>query len=206
MASRDELTIHTEAELEWWRPLIQWFLCLPHLLYVGVLTIGSLLVGIATGVAVLVTGRVPGPAARFQALCLRERVRCFSYFFVLRRSRPPYATAFDFIDPGDDSMVSVSLAVPERLPRTTVVVRPLVLIPHALALVPLAVVLDVCYPLWMAVAAAGRGWPAGTADFLVRVERWVGAVLRYGLLVTDQRPAFGLSSYAEPLTTQLNTA
>lgn len=202
MASRDELTISTEMEVAWWRPLVQWFLCLPHLLYVGVLTIGSLVVGIATAVAVLVAGRVPARAARFQALYLRERVRCYSYFWVLRTSRPPYPTAFDLIDPGDDPMVSVSLDVPERLSRTAVLVRPFVLVPHALVLVALAVVLDVCYPLWMAVAAAGRGWPAGTADFLVRVERWVGAVLRYGLLVTDQRPALGLGSYAEPVAAQ----
>ena len=192
MATADVLEIRTDPQLEWWRPLVQWFLCLPHLLYLGALTVLAVGAAVATATSVLATRRVPWRLGAFQVLYLRERARCFSCFWVLRTSVPPYATAATADDPGDDPMVTVSLDVPRRIPRSALVLRPLVVLPHLLVMAPIAVVLDVCYPLWMLVAAVNRGWTPGTAAFLVRVERSVVAVLAYVLLVSDERPAFGV--------------
>lgn len=191
MATADVLEIRTHPQLEWWRPLMQWFLCLPHLLYLGALTVLAFGAAVGVAAAVLATGRVPRRLGAFQVMYLRVRARCFSCFWVLRTSVPPYATTATATDPGDDPMVIVSLDVPERLPRTAVLTRPLVVLPHLLVLAPIGIVLDVCYPVWMLVAAVNRGWTPGTAAFLVRVERWVVAALGYALLVTDQRPVFG---------------
>lgn len=193
LGTTDRLEIRIDPQLEWWRPLVQWFLCLPHLLYVGVLTV--LAFGAAVGVAasVLATGRVPRRLGAFQVMYLRERARCFSCFWVLRTSVPPYATGLTTtVDPGDDPMVTVSLDVPERLPRTAALTRPLAVLPHLLVLAPIGIVLDVCYPVWMLVAAVNRGWTPGTAAFLVRAEGWVVAAVGYAFLVTDRRPGFGV--------------
>jgi hypothetical protein len=69
------------------------------------------------------------------------------------------------------------------------------LLPHAIVLVPLAAILDACYPVWVALAATGRGWPDGVESFLVRTERWASAVLAYAFFVTNDRPAWGLAAF-----------
>ena len=187
--------IDVEPEVAWWRPLVHIALCVPHLIVTGVLSAASGAVAIAIGVALLVSGRVPRTLALFQVMTLRERVRCYSYFFVLRTSHPPFNFALADRDPGDDPMTSFSVVIPERMSRLSLFTRTLTLLPHALVLLPIGVIMDACYPVWMVLAAMNRGWPPSLARSLVAIERWVAAVFLYGLLVTDEAPAFGLRAY-----------
>lgn len=189
--------IDVDSPVEWWRPLVHWLLCAPHLLYTGVLAAASVAVALPMGVVVLATGRVPQRMAGFQVLTLRERARCYSHFFVLRRSLPPLATAAAFDDPGDDPMVEVSVTPPASAARWSLLLRPFVVLPHLLVLVPIGIVMDLCYPVWMVLAAAHRGWPATFERLLIRVERWVLAVAMYALLVSNEPPRFGLAAYDE---------
>lgn len=191
--------IEAQSEMERWRPLVQWFLSIPHLLYTGLLTLASVPVAIAIGLTVAVTGRIPPRLAAFQVLSLRERVRCYSYFFVLRSSHPPYPTAVTADDPGDDPLVTVSVDLPTTASRWSLVVRPLVAIPHVVLLVPIGVVMDACYPVWMALAAANGGWTEGMERTLIRVERWVAALGMYLLYVANEAPRLGLAAYADDL-------
>ena len=193
------MVVRYEPDVAWWRPLVQWFLCVPHLLWTVALSLAAVPATLAIGLAVLVTGRVPGRLAAFQATVLRERVRCYAFFFVLRTSAPPLATRVAATDPGDDPGTTVSLEVPATLPRWSLFVRPFVVLPHVVALLPIGIVMDVCYPLWMTIAAVNGGWPPAFARFLVAVERWVGAVVLYALLATDERPRFGLAAYGHDL-------
>jgi hypothetical protein len=171
------------------------FLCLPHLLYTGALTAASLAAAVCMGILVAVSGRVPARLAAFQALTIRERVRCYSYFFVLRSDCPAYPHTATLADPGGDRLVSVSVVAPPQASRWSLLVRPFVAVPHLVVLVPIGLVMDACYPVWMLIAAANRGWPEGFERFLIRVEKWVGAVLAYLLLVTNEAPRFGLAAY-----------
>ena len=193
------VVLRYEPEVAWWRPLVGWAVSLPGLAWTGVLTVATVPALLATAVAVLVTGRVPARLAAVQVLYLRQRVRVYSTFFALRTSVPPLATRLDATDPGDDPDTTETVAIPATLPRWSAFTRPLVALPHVLALLPIGVVMDVCYPVWMAIAAANRGWPPSFARFLVAVERWVGAVLLYLLLATDERPRFGLAAYGHDL-------
>lgn len=191
--------MHIEAQsaMERWRPLVQWFLCIPHVLYTGLLAGASVIVAVVIGVVLLVTGRIPQRLAAFQVLTLRERVRCYSYFFVLRSSRPPYPTSISAVDPGDDPLVTVTVDTPTTAPRWSLVVRPLLAIPHLVLLLPIGLVMDACYPVWMVLASANGGWPEGMERTLIRVERWVAAVAMYLTYATNEVPRLGLAAYAD---------
>ena len=188
--------METTSSVERWRPLVQWFFCIPHLIYTGVLSVLSVAVALVIGVIVLVTGRVPRTLVRFQVMAIRERIRCFSYFFVLRRPHPPFATRAELRDPGDDPLVEVSAEAPGTASRVSLVARPLICVPHLIALIPVAIVMDLCYPIWMVLASFSGGWPPAFEQLLVRVERWVAAVASYLTYVSDGAPRFGLAAYS----------
>ena len=197
--ARTAVDIRVEPEVAWWRPLVAALVSLPHVLWTGVLSLVAVPVVIAIGVTVLVTGRVPARLAAFQVLVLRERVRAYALFFALRTDRPPLATRIAALDPGDDPGTTVSVDIPATLPRWSLVTRPFVALPHVLALLPIGVVMDLCYPVWMVIAAVNRGWPPPFARLLIAIERWVGAVLLYVLLATDEAPRFGRAAYGHDL-------
>jgi hypothetical protein len=178
-----DISLRIDEELEWWRPLVQWVLCLPHLAVNGVLTILSGVAWIPMAVAVAVTGRVPRRLAAFQVLVLRERARTFGYLFVLRATMPPFT--------GDDPVLRFDVDIAARADRWSPVVRPFVVLPHVLVLLPVGLCLDALYPLWMVLVAANRGWPGGMARALGAIERWVVEIILYVTFVTDDAPAFG---------------
>jgi hypothetical protein len=195
----NEVDVHLDVdeEIEWWRPLVHWVLVVPHGLATGALTAASLVVMFAIGLAVLVTGRVPQRLAAFQVMTVRERVRCYGFFFVLRRSLPPLSFAVTADDPGDDASSRVSVRIAPRLPRWSIFLRLFVLLPHLVVLIPIGVVMDLCYPVWMGLAAVNRGWPPSLQRTLLAVEHWVVEVAMYGLLVTERPPAFGLRAHGD---------
>ena len=187
------------SPVSWWRPLVQWLLCIPHLLLTGAMAVASVAIAFLIAPIVLLTGKAPARLVAFQVTSLRERVRCYAYFFVLRESRPPYALAPRLRDPADDPLVEVSASPPERMSRWALLARPFVVLPHLLVLVPIGVVMDVCYPVWMLLVAANRGWPAGLERLLIQIEAWVTAVALYALFVTDEAPRFGMAAYGDPV-------
>jgi hypothetical protein len=189
-----ELRVDTDDAMAWWRPLAQAVLAAPHLLWTGVLSVASVGLAVVGFVCVLATGRVPGWLAAFHVLTLRQRVRTYSYWFALRTGYPPMAWQMRLDDPGDDRSVVVDAQPVTRMRRRDALGRVVVLL-HLAVLVPIGLVMDACYPFWILLAAANRGWPAPLRRFLVAVERWVVAFAAYSLFVTNDRPAFGLRAW-----------
>ena len=193
-----ELLVRVDAEedLAWWRPLAQAVLAAPHLLWTGALTAASVGFAVVGGLCVLVVGRHPTGLAKLHALTLRERVRTYSYWFALRTSYPPMALRPALEDPGDDPATNVTVApTPATAFRRRDALARIVVVPHLVVLIPIGLVMDACYPMWIALAAANRGWPSPFRRFLVAVERWVVAVAAYALFLTNERPAFGLRAH-----------
>src|SRR5689334_23354365 len=91
----NEIATEIDVEIEWWRPLVQWLWCLPHLFVNAVLSGASIAVWAVSVPVVLVTGRLPRWMASFQILVLRERARTFAYLFALRRDHPPFGWSPD---------------------------------------------------------------------------------------------------------------
>ena len=178
-----DISLTVDEEIEWWRPLVQWFLCIPHLVANAVLTALSAVAWVPMAVAVALSGRVPHRLARFQVLVLRERARTFGYLFVLRRTSPPFA--------GPDPSLRFDVDAAGRAERVAPIVRPLRVLPQVAVLLPIGLCLDALYPLWMVVVAVNRGWPTGMARTLAAIERWVVEIILYVTFVTDEAPQFG---------------
>ena len=189
-----EVVVRIERELPWWRPILNAIAGLPHVVVAGALTAASIVVALLIGVTVAVTGRVPAVLVRFQVMTLRERVRAYSYWFALRESHPPFDLSLRLDDPGDDPLTRVSLAHLPTLGRTALVGHWLRLLPHLLVLIPMGFVMDACYPIWILLASANRGWPEPFARLLLAIEQWVVHLAMYGLLASDVPPAFGLAA------------
>lgn len=168
--------------------LTRWARSLPHL---GLSGIGSL-AGIANafliGGIVVVTGRRPRRLMAFQAWAVRERVRAFSYFFLLQPDRPA-VPGIALVDDLTDPHTEVSTQPGATLERWAPVARLFTGLPFIVVGLPLAVVLDLLYPIAVSVAAVRRGWPDTYADLLVRSEEWAAHVFLYMFLATDARPA-----------------
>ena len=169
---------------------------IPHGLLTGATSAASIALAVVTGVTVIVTGRVPAWVVAFQAMTVRERVRTFGHFFVLRTDVPPVSLAIVADDPGDDPRATVTVpGGTRRTSRFEALARPFVLVPHLLVLLPIGLVMDACYPVWMLLVAVNRGWPPSMARLLGAVEHWVGSLALYATFATDERPAFGLAAH-----------
>jgi hypothetical protein len=196
MAEPGVLVIGVETQMPRWRPLVQWFLCLPHLLYAGLLGFASIVTSFVVAAIVLVTGRVPARLLTVHALSLRQRARTFSYLWLLRSTWPAFATSASLQDPGDDAAVTASFGTPPATAgRLAPFARLVILIPQGIVLQIIGILLDVTYPLFALYAAVNGGLPEGVGRQLARLEAWVVAVLAYLLLMTDERPQFGIDAY-----------
>jgi|JI10StandDraft_1071094.scaffolds.fasta_scaffold502620_2 hypothetical protein len=163
------------------------FRLLPMLVMAGVLTAAATIVAFAIGISVVATGHVPWRLASFQVRAIRQRVRTFSGFFLLRADTPPWPAELDLCDPGDDPRVTVTVDVPTTLVRWAPLSHTARAVAHLLLLVPLAVALDLLYPVWL-VLVARRGWSTTAKERLVVTEQWTADVLAHAWLVSATPP------------------
>jgi hypothetical protein len=85
------------------------------------------------------------------------------------------------------------LAEQGELNRWLPLVKWLLLIPHFIVLVVLAIgAMFVMLAAFFAVLFTGR-WPEGMRSYIINVERWSMRVNAYLYLLTDQYPPFSLS-------------
>lgn len=159
----------------------------PMLFMAGVLTAAATAVSVAIAVAVSATGRVPQRLAAFQVQAIRQRVRTFSGFFFLRPDTPPWPSARSFLDPGDDSRVRVDVEVPRDLPRLAPLHHAARSAVHLAVLVPLAIGLDLLYPIWL-ILVVRSGWTDRTRSRLALLEEWTADVLAHAWLVSPTPP------------------
>lgn len=159
----------------------------PMLFMAGVLTGAATVVAVAIGATVVATGRVPQRLAAFQVRAIRQRVRTFSGFFLLRTGTPPWPAEVTPTDPGDDPLITVTVDVPRSLPRWAPFSHAVRAGAHLLVLVPLAVLLDLLYPVWL-VLVARRGWSVEARSRLVAAEQWTADVLAHAWLVSSTAP------------------
>jgi len=164
-----------DHRVTWWRPLVQWVPCVPHNLVAGVLALLQIVVAALTAPYVVATGRVPAWVGRFHHRVLRHRASTFAFFFVLR-------TAFT------DVPVPFDGAPARRMSRWAPLGRPFAVLPQIVLLLPVGLVLDLCYPVWMVAIAVNGGWPPALRRRLVAVEAWVVMIIAYAFLATDERP------------------
>jgi uncharacterized protein DUF4389 len=191
------LDLTAPPEIARWRPLVQWFLAIPHLVIANVLGRVAYVVAFVSWFIVLFTGKLPEGIAGFQAMYLRYNQRATMYAGFLLEPYPPFTFGTDSADPGNYEGLSVEFEPElEDRNRLTVAFRLLLVIPQFVVLFFVGIAAGVLWIVaWFAVIILGR-WPDGLRDFVVGVNRWSMRVEAYFLLLTDLYPPFSLGGGA----------
>jgi hypothetical protein len=184
------IAVETPDRIEWWRPLVQWILAVPHLIIAGALQYVAGAVALVSWFVILFTGDLPKGLADFQVMVLRYGARAQVYAGFLHEEYPPFDFTLSGEEPGGTPVDYTIRAELDGRNRLTVGLRFLWAIPAMLWVMLIGIVGAVCWFLALfAVVATGR-WPAG-------LRRWVMASLRvtvrtnaYVALLTDEYPPF----------------
>jgi hypothetical protein len=135
--------------------------------------------------AIVFTGRAPTGLLALERFYLRWRVRATSYVALLRDEYPPF---------GEGAYpAEVELPPPiEPRDRVGVAFRPILVIPHVIAIWALGIAWGVTTLVaWFAILFTGR-YPQPLYEFAVGAFRWTTRVEAYLLLLTDEYPPFTL--------------
>jgi hypothetical protein len=174
-----------------WRPLVHWFLAIPHLIVLEILASVQFVLVVIAWFAILFTGNIPKGLFDFMVMILRYQWRTNSYVFFMREAYPPFAFDAQNMDPGDDP-ARVSVEYPERLSRGLIFIKWLLVIPHVVALIFVVIgAFFVGIAGFFAVLFTGR-WPEGMRNYLIGTTRWSTRVSAYFYLMTDVYPPFSL--------------
>jgi hypothetical protein len=134
--------------------------------------------------AIVFTSRHPDGLWRLAAFYLRWRVRAVAYTALLRDEYPPF---------GDGAYPArFELARPAARNRLTVAFRPVLVLPHLIAVWVLGIAWAFTSLIaWFAILFTGR-YPPSLYRFAVGVLRWNTRVEAYALLLDDTYPPFSL--------------
>jgi Domain of unknown function (DUF4389) len=172
--------------------LFSWLLVIPHVI---VLYILQLVLGVLQLVAfftILFTAKIPKGLFDVMAMVLRYNWRVSSYLFFMRGKYPPFEFVPSELDPGTDPAM-MSVEYPPKLSRLLIFVKWLLLIPHLIVILLLAIgALFVLLIAFFAVLITGK-WPQGLRNYMVGFMRWTTRVNAYWFFMTDKYPPFRLS-------------
>jgi hypothetical protein len=187
------VTFEQVDRLARWRPLVQYFLALPHGVVAILLRAVAQFAAIASWFAIVVTGRQPAGLVGVRQLYLRYLNRWLAYAAFLHTEYPPFAFDTSGSDPGDVRGVRTDIAAQlEDRNRVTVAFRLVLALPQLLVLTVLEwlALIAVCVAA-IAVLLTGR-WPPGIRVVAEGLLRWNARVSGYVLLLTDEYPPFSL--------------
>lgn len=203
------LTGHVDAGVSRGLWLVKWLLAVPHYIVLSILSFAAVVVTIAAGLAVLVSGRYPRSWFSFIVGAMRWhwRVGFYAYAALGTDRYPPFALG------RADYPADLDVVYPERLSRGLVLVKWwLLAIPHllivgiitggGLAIVNASTGGDdisggfTLLGLLVLIAAVGLlftgRYLTGLFALNVGLNRWVYRVASYVLLLRDEYPPFRL--------------
>jgi len=186
------LDFHGAVRIARWRPVVQWFLAIPHLVVVYALGIVRAVLVVVSCFAVLVTGRIPRPLFDVMAMTLRYEWRVTTYALFMRQDYPPFDFQPMAADDGADRHTVVDFAYPELLSRWQPLVRWLLAIPQYFVLVCLGLAAAAGVFAGLAVVLVTGKYPLGLRTFLVDAYGYNLRVQAYVGLLTDGYPPFRL--------------
>lgn len=193
--------------------LLKWLLAIPHYIVLAVLSVAVVVVTVAAGLTILVTGRYPRPWFDFVVAAMRWhwRVGFYAYAVLGTDRYPPFALG------RADYPADLDVAYPGHLSRGLVLVKWwLLVLPHLLVTgiitgggIVAVNVSDSDAGSWSAsllgllvlIAAIGLlftgRYPSGLFALNVGLNRWVYRVASYSLLLRDEYPPFRLDQGPE---------
>ncbi len=186
-----QLELDAPVAIARWRPIVQWFLAIPHFVVLYVLAIVQRVVFIISFFAILFTGKMPEGLFGFNAMVLRYQWRVGSYAMFMREDYPEFAFPTEGADPATEP-ARLSVEPAAKLSRGLIFVKWLLAIPHYIVLLFLYVAVYVVVIIAFFAVIFTGSWPAGMRNFVIGVMRWSSRVSAYILLMTDQYPPFSL--------------
>jgi len=189
-----QLDFHADRRITRWRPLVQWFLAIPHLVIANVLRTLRQLLTLISFFTVLFTKRIPRPLFDVIAMTYRYEWRAFSYAMFLHEDYPPFDFQPTAADDGVEPHTTLTFTYPERLDRWKPLYKWVLAIPHYVVVIALAIAGVLAFIAgFFAVLVTGE-YPAGVRDFLVGVQRYDLRVEAYVGLLTDEYPPFRIGA------------
>ena len=169
-----------------WLILIRWLLAIPHYIVLAILAAALAAVEVIVLFTILLAKTFPDRLYRFTVGVNRWALNVGAYVLFLDRY-PPFS-----MNEGAYPGVTFTVERPEDLNRWSVLVRWLLVTPHAIVLAALgAIAAVVLIPFAIAVLVTGR-YPRGLFDFYVGVGRWKARANAYLTHVADRYPPFAL--------------
>ena len=151
----------------------------------GLIGGAAYILAIVSWFTILASGKQPDGIRDFQMYYLRWRARAVAYMALFVDPYPPFGDA--------PYPASIEVGAPPSLrDPTTIAVRLLLVLPHAVVLFFLVLAwLVTTVAAWFAILFTGR-FPAVVQPFGIGVMRWMLRVEAYLLLLVDEYPPFTL--------------
>ncbi|MGH9165727.1 MAG: DUF4389 domain-containing protein [Acidimicrobiales bacterium] len=186
------LELQADRHMARWRPLVHWFLAIPQIFVVSVLSTLRNVLTIVSLFAILVKRQIPRPLFDAIAMIYRYEWRTFSYVLFLHDGYPPFDFRPAAEDDGTEPHTTLSFAYPEELGRWKPLYKWLIALPHYVVMCAL-ILASLIVILFAAVAVVFTGeYPMGARDFLINVARYGQRVQSYVGLLNDRYPPFAL--------------
>ncbi|HEY3165399.1 MAG TPA: DUF4389 domain-containing protein [Candidatus Limnocylindrales bacterium] len=172
--------------------IARWFLLIPHFFILFFLAIAIYVYALVSWIPVLINGRQADAGYALADAYFTVAARVAMYMTLITGKYPPFGWT-------GDHPVNVTFERGESqnrlwgVPFLGVLVRWILLIPHAIAIWILSIVLALLFLVsWIPVLLNGRQASA-IVDFTSGFYRWSTRVVAYGLLLTGSYPPFSLS-------------
>lgn len=192
-ASDHPLKLDLEAPFEVanWRPLVQWFLAIPHLLVMSALQMLTSVMTFIAFFAILFTKTYPEGMFNIVAMSYRYQWRVYSYVTFMRETYPPFEFELTGTDPGTDP-ARYSVEYPNELNRWLPLVKFILAIPHFFVIVFRSLVATIVgIGAFFTVLFTGR-YPERMRTYIVDVYRYTFRVQSYVMLMRDEYPPFAM--------------
>jgi len=187
-----ELEIDAPEQVTNWRPLVQWFLAIPHHVVAYVLQAVSGVLTLVSFFAILFTQKIPPGIVNFQIMYLRYRTRVVAYAGFMHEQYPKFEFTPAAAEPGGDP-VRVSVQPPDVLNRWLPLVKWFLAIPHYIMLVIYGIAAFVLWIVNVFIVLFTGKWNPQHRAFIVKFLRYALRVEVYIKLLRDEYPSFTLT-------------
>jgi len=185
------LGIESPLEVRNWRPLVNWFLAIPHYLVLYAMKALRQVLTLIALFTVLFTKKIPDQMFDLIVMTRRYAWRVNTYAFWMREAYPPFSFSLTSQDDGLDP-AWLSVDYPQELNRWAPLYKWLLAIPHYIVLLLLFIgAVFAALAAFFAVLFTGR-YPPGLRSYLIGVARWSLRVSAYAGLLRDEYPPFSL--------------
>jgi hypothetical protein len=186
-----QLELDSPLQITRWRPLVNWFLAIPHFIVLYVLSAVSGIAALIAWFSIVFTGSAPEGLQGFQVMTLRYQWRTLSFVMFMREQYPEFDFTTTTADPGNDP-AHLSVVPDTTRNRITVIFRLLLVIPQYIVLIFVALAAYVCVAIGALAVLFTGSWPEGLRKFVIGFARWGARVGAYYYLLTDVYPPFSL--------------